>query len=236
MQGQNSSSSSRLDIFLFQEDRDRKVALYSSVRFFVLSCLSSSPPCLNLSCRLFLPRNVVRTPSLVLLLLEIYLLLSIAVNDGRCKTVLYAFTGQAELARCIAALLSIFPSSSRGEVGAAATNGTATGGGRGRVGIDKKRDGVRTGPDDSDDHPPELTQRSCRSVCSRAIAAVDLEWLSSVAQEYNVAVSEDIGGGDGDADGDADGDSKGGASGWGTEIIEADAVEGGEHRGKVNTW
>ncbi|CAM9136524.1 unnamed protein product [Pylaiella littoralis] len=114
---------------------------------------------------------------------------------------------EVDLARCIAMLLSIFPFSSRKGAGAAATKGALTGrkaqgggGGGGGVGIVAKGEGSSAGADDSDDHPPELTQRSRRSVCNRAIAAVDLEWLNSLAREYDVAASEDVGGdGDGGA-------------------------------------
>ncbi|CAN0450563.1 unnamed protein product, partial [Ectocarpus fasciculatus] len=90
-----------------------------------------------------------------------------------------------ELTRCITALLSIFPSSSTsprsGRAKGGDANGTAAGGG------DKK------GADDGD-HPPELTHRSIssgsdgRPVSSRGVAAVDLEWVGSLAEEFNVVL------------------------------------------------
>ncbi|CAM9518368.1 unnamed protein product [Ectocarpus sp. 4 AP-2014] len=112
---------------------------------------------------------------------------------------------EGELTRCITALLSIFPSSSpfprsgRAKVGDA--NGTAAGGG------DAKGAG-------DGDHPPELTHRSIssgsdgrRPVSSRGIAAVNLEWVGSLAEEFNVALEGVVAEGD---DGDA---GKGGGGG-----------------------
>lgn len=116
---------------------------------------------------------------------------------------------QGELTRCITALLSIFPSSSpfprSGRAKGGDANGPAAGGG------DKK------GADDGD-HPPELTHRSIscgsdgrRPVSSRGIAAVDLEWVGSLAEEFNVVLEGVVAEGD---DGDA---GKGGGGGGGEE-------------------
>ncbi|CAN0553706.1 unnamed protein product, partial [Ectocarpus sp. 12 AP-2014] len=93
---------------------------------------------------------------------------------------------EGELTRCITALLSIFPSSSpftrSGRAKGGDANGTAA------------RGGGKKGADDAD-HPPELTHRSISSgsdgrwpVSSRGIAAVDLEWVGSLAEEFNVVL------------------------------------------------
>ncbi|CAN0546924.1 unnamed protein product, partial [Ectocarpus sp. 12 AP-2014] len=130
---------------------------------------------------------------------------------------------EGELTRCITALLSIFPSSSpfprsrRAKGGDA--NGTAAGGG------DKK------GADDAD-HPPELTHRSIssgsdgrRPVSSRGIAEVDLEWVGSLAEEFNVVLEGVVTEGD---DGDA---GKGGGGGGGEEGGGGGGSGGGQQRG-----
>ncbi|CAM9742621.1 unnamed protein product, partial [Ectocarpus sp. 8 AP-2014] len=119
---------------------------------------------------------------------------------------------QGELTRCITALLSIFPSSSpfprSGRAKGGDANGTAAGGG------DKK------GADDGD-HPPELTHRSIssgsdgrRPVSSRGIAAVNLEWVGSLAEEFNVVLEGVVAEGD-DGDGGRGGGGGGGEEGGG---------------------
>ncbi|CAM9961441.1 unnamed protein product, partial [Ectocarpus sp. 6 AP-2014] len=115
---------------------------------------------------------------------------------------------EGELTRCITALLSIFPSSSpfprSGRAKGGDANGTAAGGG------DKK------GTDDGD-HPPELTHRNIssgsdgrRPVSSRGIAAVDLKWVGSLAEEFNVVLEGVVAEGD---DGDAGKGGRGSGAG-----------------------
>ena len=61
---------------------------------------------------------------------------------------------------------------------------------RAAEGVDEPSAG---GGADDRDHPPELTARDCSrlgDVSSRAIAAVDLEWLSALAKEHNVVYEE----------------------------------------------
>eukprot|EP00903_Cladosiphon_okamuranus_P013479 g12554.t1 len=98
---------------------------------------------------------------------------------------------EAELTRCITALLSIFPSCS-----ASPRNG---GGAEGpRAGGDTDDIGAGEGANDHD-HPPELTERN-RSrpggVSRRAIATIDLEWLSATAAEHKVVYEEPAAGDD----------------------------------------
>eukprot|EP00752_Nemacystus_decipiens_P007024 g6301.t1 len=96
---------------------------------------------------------------------------------------------EAELTRCITALLSIFPSCSSSPRGGGAADGPGRAGGMGET-------SARGGADDPD-HPPELTARSRPGgVSSRAIAAVNLEWLSTLAMEHNVVYEEPAADGD----------------------------------------
>lgn len=134
---------------------------------------------------------------------------------------------QAELTRCIAALLSIFPSASPSSRDETSPAGGTTEGKTPSAGGEKKAGVGDRSPDHRDDHPPELTHRCSsiasgsggdRPVNSRAIAEVDLEWLGSVAQEFNVVYE-----GVPDESGDAAGSAK---------ETGVSAAGGGGHRGK----
>ena len=85
------------------------------------------------------------------------------------------------------------------------------------------------GADDCD-HPPELTARDCGrpgGVSSRAIAAVDLEWLSALAKEHNVVYEEPAAEDDDVCEAAGEKDAAGGGARANTGMI------GGAHRGKI---
>lgn len=142
-------------------------------------------------------------------------LASLLYSECSCSSLLKK--RQAELTRCITALLSIFPSCSASP----RNRGGAEGPGAGR---DADETGAGKGADDRN-HPPELTERNCGrpgGVSSRAITAMDLEWLSATAAEHNV-VYEEPAAGDDDCEGAGGKEAAGGGA-------KADTSA---HRGKL---